>query len=776
MAKRLKRFAAENPDAAIAAVLDLAVHLSTKAPLYALLVGLANVEAPEFAAALVARLSSELQAAALGGADGLRRARLLLRFAFALVVPGVAQPAAAVAAARALVDAAAAAAAAAPAGDDGRAWRPYADALVYAAVAALPFGGPELAEAAPEEVAALIAAAEAYAARRPAALRPGLRPFFGASAEGGDALAASDSGAASFLPGAVAAVAEMAANARWRLEAVPRVHLPLEATLATAERAHAVAAPHVPAAPPVALPRGAGPALAGALVLRAFPPRGVLALLEPQHTHGGRPAVERLVAEDYILDTVAAFEADRVEAAKRLAGGLPLPFEHAPLLCEVLFSQMLRLPAPAFRPVMYSTLMVDLCKLSKLFPRAMSACVRETFARVRALDPALAERLAEWLAYHLSSFEFVWPWARWAHVLEAPPHDAQRRFCAAVMSRLVRLSYWDRVQAAVPPEFQVLLPPKPEAEALPAAGDAAAAEADPEGAWAARALDLVRAKASPEEIEGWVVDKKAAAALGGDAGVLRMLARCLLVAGAKSYTHMVIALERYHGPLAALARGAGAEGEAALVETAARVWARSPQRAAMAVDRLMTLRLASAAAIVGWVFRSPGARALGDSLRSGMAWEVLGKALDKACVRVADAEEELAAGRAAAAAAERAAAAGGPAEAAAAARAALPEKEEYLAETTAQRDGALLQVLRGFADLLGEGGAAAAAAEGGAEGEEAADGGERAALREATLARLRSVLRRLNLEFAALEERIEAEVLATASEEVTAAVREQLRL
>ena len=34
------------------------------------------------------------------------------------------------------------------------------------------------------------------------------------------------------------------------------------------------------------------------------------------------------------------------------------------------------------------------------------------------------------------------------------------------------------------------------------------------------------------------------------------------------------------------------------MEVASRVWRRSPQRAAMAVDRLMTLRLVSADAIV----------------------------------------------------------------------------------------------------------------------------------------------------------------------------------
>ena len=42
------------------------------------------------------------------------------------------------------------------------------------------------------------------------------------------------------------------------------------------------------------------------------------------------------------------------------------------------------------------------------------------------MDPQLRLRLGEWLAYHLSNFEYVWPWAKWAHVLAAPPYDGQR--------------------------------------------------------------------------------------------------------------------------------------------------------------------------------------------------------------------------------------------------------------------------------------------------------------------------------------------------------------
>jgi len=45
--------------------------------------------------------------------------------------------------------------------------------------------------------------------------------------------------------------------------------------------------------------------------LQAYPPHGGIRLLEPQHTDAGRPAIERFVAEDYIIDTMAAFDLDR---------------------------------------------------------------------------------------------------------------------------------------------------------------------------------------------------------------------------------------------------------------------------------------------------------------------------------------------------------------------------------------------------------------------------------------------------------------------------------
>lgn len=78
--------------------------------------------------------------------------------------------------------------------------------------------------------------------------------------------------------------------------------------------------------------------------------------------------------------------------------------------------------------MMVMMMQADICRLLQAVPRSMSACMREFFQRVHALDPQLRTLLAEWLAYHLSNFDFMWPWAKWSYVLQAPPHDAQRYF------------------------------------------------------------------------------------------------------------------------------------------------------------------------------------------------------------------------------------------------------------------------------------------------------------------------------------------------------------
>lgn len=60
-----------------------------------------------------------------------------------------------------------------------------------------------------------------------------------------------------------------------------------------------------------------------------------------------------------------------------------------------------------------------------------------------------------------------------------------------------------------------------------------------------------------EGVLAWIGEQGLEAELGGPAGVLGMVLRALLVAGAKSFMHMITALERYCEVLQSLLAQAG---------------------------------------------------------------------------------------------------------------------------------------------------------------------------------------------------------------------------
>lgn len=640
-------------------IIDCAVQLSTKVQLYALIVGLLNVDEPGTAQLVLDGTFASLITALQPTSLDIHRARLLLRLIVALVPVNVVHAADALSVVRLFIDAAQSILEKAKAraqadgeevDDDGSSWQPYTDWLMYSALISLPWGGPELAHAAGDDISALLGSVATYIERRPRQSQPGLRPF-AAPVKEDDILAESDNGGSSFLQEVYSAVSQYVSEGVFEYESIPRLHTQMEVALAEGAPCALKIDPterQVPTVPPVEFPLDAPKQVTAALLLQAFPPRGIIKLIDPQHTLGDRLPIERLIAEEYILDTMRFFEGDRVECAKRLARGLSLPYAYTPLLAETLFGQLLRLPKPPYKPIMVSALMVDVCKLLKDFPRAMSACVRECFSRMNVLDPALRIRLAEWLAFHLSNFEYIWPWGRWGHVIEAPAYDGQRHFCISVMIRLTRLSYWEKVHNSLPNEFKVLMPPKPEVEPLPtlAESDIEGSEnGDVEGAWSAKLLALVRSKATVEEVESWITENALESRVDGKMGMLKVLTRCLCVAGAKSYTHMVIAFERYFGLLALLTKELGRDGEISMIETVVKVWKASSQRTAMAVDRLMSLRLLSAEAIITWVFNySDGLRSLSDVNASEASWEILFNALEKTIARVHDSQAEVAMG------------------------------------------------------------------------------------------------------------------------------------
>ncbi|GLC43068.1 hypothetical protein PLESTB_000866500 [Pleodorina starrii] len=498
-------------------LVEAAVEVSFKTQHYALVLGILNTERPDFARRIASAVISDLRDCLAAPEPRSYRAKQLLRFLAALHAVSVIPASWLLAALAGLVQAASGALAQATAAEHGHgaagaddvdgemagggggggsaaaaAVQPWSDYLVYAALAALPWCGRDL--AAEESVgggadgggggglslAGLLAMVESYMAARPVCVDEALRPMSGSRSEE-DMAAKSDSGGASFLGELWSAITECRDNA-WEVQVLPGPHVPYLEKLAQAEPLEGLEPLEVPTWPSGVEP-SEPPAVMAARIRRLFPARGGIRLLSREYLEGELPAVERVVVEEYVLDTLVALSSERTACVLTLSGALPhhLASVFGPqratvrnFVAEALFGQMLRLPAPALSHAAYCTVLVDLCKVPHFqFARALSSCVRELFGCMPYLDPELRFRLASWLSYHLSSFGYQWPWDRWQWVSERPAHDPQRGFCVLLLHRLLRLADYPVVKQSLPPYFQALLGPPPALAGPPLPGNLA---------------------------------------------------------------------------------------------------------------------------------------------------------------------------------------------------------------------------------------------------------------------------------------------------------------
>ena len=193
--------------------------------------------------------------------------------------------------------------------------------------------------------------------------------------------------------------------------------------------------------------------------------------MEPSFTEGTGNAdawgpLERFVAEEYIIDTIWAFEpgyrrSATIPVTEQLAS-LPLPADQPEqcqfMVAETLFAELLSLPKPSFTPVLYHIIIQDLCKIIPTFPPKMAKTVGAMFRAIDRMDVGARDRLASWLAHQISCFDLVWPWSSWKHVMEQPDDAPQRTFCKEVLRKLCQLSFFERVQKSLIEELHPLLP------------------------------------------------------------------------------------------------------------------------------------------------------------------------------------------------------------------------------------------------------------------------------------------------------------------------------
>ena len=459
--------------------------------------------------------------------------------------------------------------------------------------------------------------------------------------------------------------------------------------------------------------------------------------------------LERFVAEEYIADTLWAFEPGFrrgaiIPAAEQL-GTLPLPGDHPErcqfLVAETLFGEMLALPNPRHKAVFYHVVIQDLCAAIPTFPKMMAKVVGAMFAQIARMELETRERLADWMAHHLSCFDLAWPWKSWAHVAEQSREHPQRRFCESVVRRLLRSCFQKRVENSLPEELRSALMP---AYAMSANGvgvpgvnakyledlsararfakrdeanDAEQTRGRGELDALAEVSALVKTKTPASAVVGWFQDSGARTTLG-DATCAETLTAAALRHGQKCLTHHDVLLRRY-APALAEFQSSPEERETlaagtAVTRAASGVWAGThPRMAVAAVSRVVALAIVPPAAVARWL--ETRAFAFGDDAEEAARWggedafEIAAEAVGARAAAATRAEASLRDIEARLAEARRAASAAEAAREDAEQRDALTQRDQFARTAQAHRDRALA-LEREAADAAGPAEAARAAA------------------------------------------------------------------
>ncbi|KAG6682662.1 hypothetical protein I3842_13G154200 [Carya illinoinensis] len=607
-------------------ILDFLVQcveqLPHKIPLYGTLVGLMNLENEDFVRKLVENTQTNLQDALDSG--NCNRIRILMRFLTVLMCSKVLQPSSLVVAFETLLSSAATTV------DEEKgnpSWQACADFYITCILSCLPWGGAELVEQVPEEIERVMVGVEAYLSIRRHASDRGLS-FFEDDDEAKNGLGEKD-----FLEDLWSRIQDLSNNG-WKLDSVPRPHLSFEAQLVSG-KSHEfgpISCPEQPHSPSTLSGITHGKQRHEAEL--KYPQRIRRLNIFPASKAEDLQPIDWFIVEEYLLDVLFFFNGCRKECAAFMVG-LPVPFRYEYLMAETIFSQLLLLPQPPFRPMYYTLVIIDLCKaLPGAFPAVVAGAVRALFEKIADLDMECRTRLILWFSHHLSNFQFIWPWEEWAYVLDLPKWAPQRVFVQEVLEREVRLSYWDKVKQSVEnaPGLEELLPPKGGPNfRFSVDGDTERTE---QHALSVDLSNMVKGRAAAREIISWI--EESLFPVHGLEVTLKVVLQTFLDIGSKSFTHLITVLERYGQVIAKICPDQ--DKQVMLIDEVGYYWKNNAQMAAIAIDRMMGYRLISNLAIVRWVFSPEN---IEQFHTSDHPWEVLRNTVSKTYNRISDLRKEI---------------------------------------------------------------------------------------------------------------------------------------
>ncbi|NP_001411970.1 nuclear cap-binding protein subunit 1 isoform 3 [Mus musculus] len=314
----------------------------------------------------------------------------------------------------------------------------------------------------------------------------------------------------------------------------------------------------------------------------------------------GSHSVERFVIEENLHCIIKSYWKERKTCAAQLVsypGKNKIPLNYH--IVEVIFAELFQLPAPPHIDVMYTTLLIELCKLQPgSLPQVLAQATEMLYMRLDTMSTTCVDRFINWFSHHLSNFQFRWSWEDWSDCLTQDLESPKPKFVREVLEKCMRLSYHQHILDIVPPTFSALCPANP--TCIYKYGD----ESSNEGF-----------RFNPLKIEVFV--------------------QTLLHLAAKSFSHSFSALAKFHEVFKTLAESD--KGKLHVLRVMFEVWRNHPQMIAVLVDKMIRTQIVDCAAVANWIFSSELSR---DFTRL-FVWEILHSTIRKMNKHVLKIQKEL---------------------------------------------------------------------------------------------------------------------------------------
>jgi nuclear cap-binding protein subunit 1 len=338
--------------------------------------------------------------------------------------------------------------------------------------------------------------------------------------------------------------------------------------------------------------------------------------------------LERYIIEDYVADIIHFFSDSPKDCLQHL---LRIPYKPKidnilDIVTEALFSQLFKIPESDFPRAYYSLILIE---LSKEKPEAMQGilakCVVNIYERLEELDTECFVIFTEWFAHYLSNFDFKWVWTQWAQ--PKTKHTAiQQNFLSQLFTRCIRLSYYERIERAIPHELSEKYFPsksRPDFKFLKGASI-------PGFKAAKRVYVKIKDEPTPEQLLEWLDSPEASVVNEQPPSVIAdIIVSCLLQISVKSLSVLYNNIAKYKPVLSKYITNLEAEKQAVL--SISEFWQFNSQNIVIGVQKFHSSKIVSATAIAEWVFLASNFK----YFTQHWIWEILYYAVSKSISEVA---------------------------------------------------------------------------------------------------------------------------------------------